>query len=80
MTLCSARWLYIVPSSREGCSGLHDSAARGWNVIAAVRIPEEATALHHLAKEGGRVRIEHVDVIDSASVVMNALGLRSAKS
>lgn len=43
-------------------------AARGWNVIATARRPENATDLQSLAEATGQIRIEKLDVTVPASI------------
>lgn len=51
-------------------------AARGWQVIATARQPEDATALKQLARQSDRVQIEQLDATDANSV--SALSQRLA--
>ena len=51
-------------------------AARGWQVVATARRPEDAAALQQLASATGRVRIESLDATDPRSVSAFAQRLR----
>ncbi|NJO12637.1 MAG: SDR family NAD(P)-dependent oxidoreductase [Gammaproteobacteria bacterium] len=59
-----------------GLEFVQQYAARGWNVIAAVRDPEGATQLEALAAAQPAIAIEQMDVTDHASV--DALAARLA--
>ncbi|GIK33446.1 MAG: hypothetical protein AMXMBFR45_18200 [Gammaproteobacteria bacterium] len=51
-----------------GLEYVRQIAARGWNVIATVRKPAEATELQELAKAHAGVVIEPLDVTDHAAI------------
>jgi len=51
-----------------GLEYVRQYAARGWNVIATARRPEEATELNALAAANPRVVVEKLDVTDFAQV------------
>ncbi len=51
-----------------GLEYVRQYAARGWNVVATARRPEEASELKALAADNPRIAIERLDVTDFAQV------------